>query len=617
MKSLVQNLLVGTVFLIGILFSTRASPPPGQSCNLVLDDEFTNDAALNTKIWGYGTTPWGSEAQGTCCLVRSQDTYLTATGLVNTTEEGPFTGASGTVYDYGDGWIWLRPSQWRTYGYLEIEAQYPNETGAWPAFWMLQSGWPPEIDIAEYRGAPLGYMTEAFYNANSVWSTTTVRDAGNSFTGWHTYGLEWEPGVLNWYIDGVLKKSDTDPLVPSTPMYVILSGGADCSSANGTGFPNKFTIAYFRWYQVTATNLTLSPITVAPTGVFQGSGTPVTLSATVSGPGPIHFQWETDGGSGGTLTNIPNATNLTLTVQTIGLSSGVYDFALIATNSSSALTNSGQFGVLPPGAPSLIQGINSAYGWLTNGTILEAINLGPTSGSEGAGILAKPIIINGINFGIVPTLTSWNAGTWSWWPPAFPINMSDANQTNMYGKGMDIATWATSTAQITVPDSSLQRGHVYQLETMMSGSWSGAAINIYGAPDTNFNAQQYSYFGSAADQTNLTAYLYTWKDTTGGPAEVNMSDTSGTQEVFVWGYTLSDITSTVNLPIAISQPSVVDGQLEFKMNSTPDTVVNVQTSTNLMTWANSATVINFSGSDTYTNPGSTTDTRFFRLQRSY
>jgi beta-glucanase (GH16 family) len=42
-----------------------------------------------------------------------------------------------------------------------------------------------------------------------------------AYTGWHTYGADWEPGVVNYYYDGVLVGS-TKSGVTSSPMYLIL-----------------------------------------------------------------------------------------------------------------------------------------------------------------------------------------------------------------------------------------------------------------------------------------------------------------------------------------------------------------------------------------------------------
>jgi hypothetical protein len=76
------------------------------------------------------------------------------------------------------------------------------------------------------------------------------------------------------------------------------------------------------------------------------NGTPVTVSATVLGGGTLYYQWLTDGGSGGALTNIPGATGTTLSVNTTGVAPGVYNYGLIVTNSVSAATNFGNMTVI-------------------------------------------------------------------------------------------------------------------------------------------------------------------------------------------------------------------------------------------------------------------------------
>jgi Concanavalin A-like lectin/glucanases superfamily len=73
----------------------------------------------------------------------------------------------------------------------------------------------------------------------------------------------------------------------------------------------------------------------ASANLAQLSGSPVTLTASAAGTTPIYFQWQTDGGSGGALTNIPGATSAVLTVNTPAspLPSGTYQYDFVASNS--------------------------------------------------------------------------------------------------------------------------------------------------------------------------------------------------------------------------------------------------------------------------------------------
>jgi hypothetical protein len=70
------------------------------------------------------------------------------------------------------------------------------------------------------------------------------------------------------------------------------------------------------------------------------AGIPVVLTEVViSGATPLFYQWLTDGGSGGTLTNVPAATNGTLSVNTLPLQTGTYNYEVIVTNSLGSSTS--------------------------------------------------------------------------------------------------------------------------------------------------------------------------------------------------------------------------------------------------------------------------------------
>ncbi len=88
-----------------------------------------------------------------------------------------------------------------------------------------------------------------------------------------------------------------------------------------------------------ATTLTVNPPVIAPQNAVT-AGTAVTVgTAPAVGPGPISYQWKTDGGSGGALTNIPAATSATLSVNTAGMTVGSYQYAVVANNGTSSVTS--------------------------------------------------------------------------------------------------------------------------------------------------------------------------------------------------------------------------------------------------------------------------------------
>lgn len=69
--------------------------------------------------------------------------------------------------------------------------------------------------------------------------------------------------------------------------------------------------------------------------IFLGSS--VTITSAVTGLAPLFFQWRTDGGSGGALTNIPGAIYRTLT--NTPPNTGAFQFQLIVTNTSGSATS--------------------------------------------------------------------------------------------------------------------------------------------------------------------------------------------------------------------------------------------------------------------------------------
>ncbi len=113
----------------------------------------------------------------------------------------------------------------QTYGKWEIRARMDNGKGYGPAIllWPDSERWPidGEIDIAEmsepYRNQT--HFTLHWGANNSQIQHTEVGD----FTQWHTYGVDWQPGYIKYYLDGVLKYTNVMPAaIPTNPMHLAL-----------------------------------------------------------------------------------------------------------------------------------------------------------------------------------------------------------------------------------------------------------------------------------------------------------------------------------------------------------------------------------------------------------
>ena len=103
-----------------------------------------------------------------------------------------------------------------TYGRFEVRAKLPTGRGVWPAIWMLPEGnkyggWAAsgEIDIMEARGQEPGKVLGTLH-CGSSWPANlhTGKDYplpdGGTIADFHVYALEWDPGEIRWYVDGVL-----------------------------------------------------------------------------------------------------------------------------------------------------------------------------------------------------------------------------------------------------------------------------------------------------------------------------------------------------------------------------------------------------------------------------
>ena len=116
---------------------------------------------------------------------------------------------------------------------------------------------------------------------------------------------------------------------------LIPTAGGAITYGSSHGFDAAFDVGLS-----VASTLTVNPVTITP-DIAVAVGTTATLStAPAVGPGgPFGYQWKTDGGTGGTLTNIPAATGTSLAVNTTGMALGLYRYVVVVTNNSTSVTS--------------------------------------------------------------------------------------------------------------------------------------------------------------------------------------------------------------------------------------------------------------------------------------
>jgi len=312
MRIVMLPLLVGSIALPSLARAAGAAVGPlpvGSSggANLVFSDEF-DGTALNAGRWH--TCSWW--ATTTCSIETNHELELytrnnvsVAGGVLKLQARRETAVAwNGTTYGYTSGMISsggrsgeIAPGFTFRYGYMEARVKVPAGQGLWPAFWTLPAdySWPPEIDVMEILGHEPN-VTEMHYHYNDAGGTHRgpgARWAGPDFSaGWHTFGVDWQPGAMVWYVDGIERWRFTDAFaITATPQYLVLNlavGGDWPGSPNAsTPFPSDYLVDHVRVWDRFGTPATTPP---PPASGYAG---------VVAGDGPVSY-WrlgETSGAS--------------------------------------------------------------------------------------------------------------------------------------------------------------------------------------------------------------------------------------------------------------------------------------------------------------------------------
>ena len=199
----------------GLLPSLSGQELPGW--DLVWSDEFTqaDGSAPDSTKWGYdigrGSNGWGN-AELQYYTSRTDNARIENNELVIEVRQENNYANSGANYTSArlltqDKWDW-------TYGRFEARIKVPSGSGLWPACWMLGDnfdtvGWPHcgEIDIMEF----VGRLPEEIFGTIHGPGYAGGDSFGNIYDfgfdvadDYHVYAVEWEEGLIRWYVDGIL-----------------------------------------------------------------------------------------------------------------------------------------------------------------------------------------------------------------------------------------------------------------------------------------------------------------------------------------------------------------------------------------------------------------------------
>ncbi|WP_405364968.1 family 16 glycosylhydrolase [Kitasatospora sp. NBC_00039] len=213
----------------------------------VFADEF-NGSSLDSSKWNPN---WFGCATCTTPPVNGDESAAYAPSQVSesggslhlTAAQKPAT-VNGKNYAYTSGLVNTNGKAQFTYGAFESRIYLPaagSQVANWPAFWTDGQNWPAdgELDVME------GLSGQACYHFHSPSGGPGGCASGN-YSGWHTFGADWQPGSVTYYYDGV-KVGQITSGITSSPMYLILNNAVYASGPTAT--PADMQVDYVRVWQ--------------------------------------------------------------------------------------------------------------------------------------------------------------------------------------------------------------------------------------------------------------------------------------------------------------------------------------------------------------------------------
>jgi beta-glucanase (GH16 family) len=248
---------------------------------LVWSDEFSNATPSSQQpdpsIWTYDTGNRGfgnHELENYCawgsftppCDAAKPNAYVGTDGVLHIiarqVSKGVFTSArikSQGLFSF-------------QYGRIEARMKLPESQGMWPAFWTLGSNiatvnWPAcgELDIMEHidgsNPAKEGFdWVQGSIHGTGLDGGIQYHPVVFSATDWHTYGMIWSKGQIQYYVDSpaniyasfsARSQKGTWPF-DSGPQFLLLNlavGGSWPGNPDATTvFPSSILVDYVRIY---------------------------------------------------------------------------------------------------------------------------------------------------------------------------------------------------------------------------------------------------------------------------------------------------------------------------------------------------------------------------------
>lgn len=237
--------------------------------NLKFCDDFNGAAgsAIDSSKWKImnGASSWGVE----CWTNSPNNIAIDGAGNLKMTvrKESSCSGSRS----YSSGGVETGGKFYFQYGKVEIRAKAACGGGVWPALWTSTGNngpsWPQsgEIDILEIMDGDPYNAQQTLHGPRASDPTkdwAQINKSNKSSTQWctayHTYGIDWRQGYIDFMIDGAVKHHITSSQTPSDGKWPFdsynqrilldLQIGSWGGTINDNDLPSSMLIDYIRIY---------------------------------------------------------------------------------------------------------------------------------------------------------------------------------------------------------------------------------------------------------------------------------------------------------------------------------------------------------------------------------
>lgn len=241
-----------------INFAKGQTPSNDSHWQLLWQDEFTT---IDPSVW-YVENNFDHYGEPQMYTWRPDNIFVSGGILTLRARSESYMG-----HGYTSAMLHSQPSSYLAYGYMESRIKLPYGNGLWPAFWTFTGPPYQEIDVFEMVPGAEEYCfrgsSEKFIHNQNI-MTSNIHLNGPSgdcsdpyasgavssiqdYTQWHTYGIEWSPSRIIWYLDGYPIRYYTNSQIVA-PTSIILNLAINPNVTVTSSFPADMLVDYVKVY---------------------------------------------------------------------------------------------------------------------------------------------------------------------------------------------------------------------------------------------------------------------------------------------------------------------------------------------------------------------------------